>query len=173
MDYDRLKKILYQTEQATIHAGRLPTSSPSRLAIGDEEEAEHFLRACYEELEKINTFYHQQEASLQATFEHLVPLYRSLCHNEGKAPAETILPFLIHDKEEDDGEQHTLPQIASSATLTPQRRERQTSTNAVAISHRVEALFIQLSDLRDYVDLNYTGFSKIFKKHQKLEFSNL
>jgi len=35
------------------------------------------------------------------------------------------------------------------------------------VKHDLQSLYIELSMLRDYSSLNYTGFSKILKKHDK------
>ncbi|XP_037819897.1 xenotropic and polytropic retrovirus receptor 1 homolog [Lucilia sericata] len=109
---------------------------------------EEFVIECENELRKINTFYAEKLAEASRRNDVL----------------STVLDELI-------GEFRLRTRTMSRKSLhqnTIKRRLRQKKTNLMDLKNGFSELYLSLVLLQNYKMLNYTGFKKILKKHDKL-----
>ncbi|KAI8922118.1 SPX domain-containing protein [Powellomyces hirtus] len=160
-----------------------------------------FVRALDEQLDKISAFYARKEASIFGEVEAFISDVSKLESSQGvhldleigNGPGEPASSSGV------SVEEPTLPSQRStnmSSGTWPRRQNslpvarsqnrpgsgdfstqlwasRGMKLNRHRFSRRATDLFILLSELKDYVELNYTGFSKIIKKYDKVTGSKL
>jgi len=118
------------------------------------------MRLLEADLAKVNDFYLRKLAALKAIWATLMrkvrggsgPCGRWVVSARGSCAVEACpRPHAPGQVEHDQGGRH------------PHRSEAETE----ALQAEFHALYVEVNLLRDYSSLNYTGFSKILKKHDK------
>ncbi|KAI9318144.1 SPX domain-containing protein [Dichotomocladium elegans] len=173
LPYSNLKKLVYSTERDRVAHGRVSSDvergvSEYTALIGDhdmaEEENSRFVAALDQSLDKIVKFYVKKEQELYEATEELVNevAHETHMHNEQFPRRESRV----------DVESDLPPNIISQnvADMDPEQMRR---GDAAELRRRTVDLFVLLSELKSFVALNQTAFSKILKKYDKITHSNL
>ncbi|EOO00443.1 putative spx domain-containing protein [Phaeoacremonium minimum UCRPA7] len=140
--YSNLKKLIYQLEKS-VHQ-TVGTDAESRPLIQNEEPEAVFKRALDVELEKIDSFYHVKEKELTEEIDNLL-------RDVGAFENELTRSLRRFSTGYDD--------YAEQAVLF---------SSGIMLKKRIISLYVQLCELKSYVQLNRTGFRKVLKKFDKI-----
>ncbi|KAI8592881.1 SPX domain-containing protein [Geranomyces variabilis] len=179
----------------------LEPHSPLVSKLTPDEANAFFVRALDEQLEKISSFYAKKERLIADEVHSFVSDVSALEDSQGMAwdvesglhqePQASSSQVAIEEPTLPSQRQHngvpsagTWPRRQSSMPVEANRRtsgdfssrlwaSKAMKGNRTRYSKRATDLFILLSELKDYVELNYTGFSKIIKKYDKVTGSKL
>ncbi|KAI9141048.1 SPX domain-containing protein [Paraphysoderma sedebokerense] len=185
--YSNLKKLIYQLEKQNAQVEYFGGVSDIEQPAPTEEEAAQplisstsslrtsnvFMKALDHELEKIVAFYLKIEKEMFDSVESLksdiayVENYEATLghgHFSMKFPARfdgTVSPNRRNRESHDDLLSTSVPrnQDDGLSSVASQRQK---------FCRRATDLFVNLNELKDYVNLNHTGFSKILKKYDKI-----
>ncbi|KAI8320418.1 SPX-domain-containing protein [Martensiomyces pterosporus] len=166
LDYSGLKKKLYVIERDIIaknerrEATRRPGIDESSTLLGPQNLAyAAFVPLLDSELVKIENFYRRKEAEL---FTKANEIDRDLAHLDA-------LPTLVR--------RHSMNFFRKLSSIDASEGAASGGVPLTRGAHTIRDqsrnLFILLHDLRSYAQLNYTGFSKITKKYDKITHSDL
>ncbi|RIB09524.1 SPX domain-containing protein [Gigaspora rosea] len=173
--YSNLKKLVYQIERDIIVA---PTSQANDVEAIEESPLLDlksranaiFIPALDKELTKINVFYLSKEDELFkevtaliqdfAVFENLEDSLTSGSRHHRLSTSESY----ISNASSDEDDPSTPIAKRQSVLWRPSTIEEQ----RIHLKKRTIDLFVWLSELKSFVVLNRTGFSKILKKYDKI-----
>lgn len=165
MDYRGLKKLLDKVNK--LSGGRADVKSTLQLALlkqdslgGDDAE---FLNACRRQYQKVQTFYQDELERSTAALWILLPQLHSA--SPALRPSTSKENMNTRDARERHRRACSLNGSASEAKLRDGRKRAREKTSCMRAS--VE-LFRNLTHLTNFCILNYTGFVKICKKHDKI-----
>ncbi|UJR08698.1 hypothetical protein I4U23_012956 [Adineta vaga] len=148
---------------------------------------EHFFQYCEKEATKINTFFAEKLAEALRRWEtlknevgHMEQARRHVSHRSGASGAEASVNNDQHDETKSStikrrSEDHTV--MAPLTRVLPERlveKTREKQTQRVQYRKRNDLklafseFYLMLVLLQNYQTLNFTGFRKILKKHDKL-----
>ncbi|KAI8972505.1 SPX domain-containing protein [Pilobolus umbonatus] len=156
VSYNQLKKIIFQMEKDRVDL----LNSDSEKCITTNEHS--FREALDEQLLKVATFYDDMEAEF----------YQKL----------DILELMLEENPDPDG---NLSRLDSVQPIQKERKlsfESRMSTRSITVEvmerlgdlrTRLVSLYVSLSELEAYVDLNRLAIEKILKKHDKVLEANL
>ncbi|KAE9535948.1 hypothetical protein AGLY_007849 [Aphis glycines] len=139
INYEDMKEMLYKIIE---EAPSVESTDPENLHRRFIQFDEHFLQYCEKELAKINVFYSEKLAEAMRKF--------STLKNELDLLSSTAIKMKDYGKKSD-----------SNKLNLPQRKVQELK---LAFSE----FYLSLILLQNYQNLNYTGFKKILKKHDKL-----
>lgn len=188
--YSNLKKLIYSLQREKLYSSHGIDSESTPLLTNDIY-LDQFTKALDKELFKIEKFYQSQETGLLANYHELkddITEFNTSPNCEDNIPLDTT-----HSAEPgggmDDLESinshgsmslESLPiqeQLSRSSwanlfhpngeDLLDQQRLSPTDKYKLSLRKRLIAMFTQLSELKDFIQLNETGFSKICKKFDK------
>ncbi|KAJ7221819.1 SPX domain-containing protein [Mycena haematopus] len=196
--YDALKKCIYQLERTQHeHSSYRDIETNERSSLVDRgPAADNFFAPLLDrELKKICSFYEAQENELKGEVAELEELVRQ--QEEAGMSGNHYMDDADDDEEEDDDD-NGHPEIPSSPTapmgtlgklrnkLTPDfMRSSITSSvldtqnvwtsksdyaydTRLLFKRRITTLYISVTSLKSYVEVNYSGFRKILKKYDKV-----
>ncbi|ORX58851.1 SPX-domain-containing protein [Hesseltinella vesiculosa] len=194
LPYSNLKKLIYTIEKDQAHQSledieRGPSNERTALMSGQEDGADRrFTEALDKALDKIVKFYTKKEAELYQEMDRLLVDYEAL----DQQPPRPASPLTLTSTGQDDHLQVTstfprrelLPDTASYdmpanivtqnvAEIDPEQDGDHHDSGLVDLRKRTVELFVLLSELKSFVALNLTAFSKILKKFDKITNSNL
>ncbi|KAJ6221713.1 hypothetical protein RDWZM_000258 [Blomia tropicalis] len=173
ISYELMKEMLYAALEAIPNPSDQTINSQSPLEQLDqqafftdyvEEFDQQFLQFCEKELSKINTFFAEKLAEATRKFSDL------------KTELQSILPLPDRSNPiefhiiSSDG--RTTNPISNNAT--PSRKASNTANTRKTIKKisdlklAFSEFYLSLVLLQNYQELNFTGFRKILKKHDKL-----
>ncbi|SCU80240.1 LADA_0B05886g1_1 [Lachancea dasiensis] len=191
--YSQLKRLIYSLQKDKLYQSSF--SDPELVPLQDSF-TQRFVEALDKELYKIDKFYHQQESRIFNSYQEVVDdlkefqteqalndrtSRRSSVSNNSEASGGSV-PYIRHDTSFLDDEvnvntssnrpEHTGSDMTAMAPLISR------STNYLArldpiiedkinLKKRLVVAFTQLSELKSFIELNQTGFSKICKKFDK------
>ncbi|RKP39742.1 SPX domain-containing protein [Dimargaris cristalligena] len=189
--YSNLKKLLYQIEKEVFTPPSYPNGdttsppvAPRRSSVEFPEDSTLlepgarcralFVPALNIELKKIVDFYTRKEAELYRKF-HTTENYHGSAEfsaagsstHDIPASTETARNSLNGEDDDDDDESLVSPRQSMDAKAIDSDEHRE------ELANQARDLFILLSDLKSYANLNFTGFSKILKKYDKVTQSDL
>ncbi|KAI9315081.1 SPX domain-containing protein [Dichotomocladium elegans] len=168
--YDKLKKLIFQVEKERIRSA----SYQEQGCCVDEEKAdtkngnaimdsETFLYEIDRQLDKIVTFYTQKEQELLNQIDELKNSM-DVCHDN-----DSVLEHLGSSLEILDSTPRLRKTITVESRMTTASEKRRTDVDAILDTRaRIILLYISLSELESYIELNRSAFDKIFKKHDKV-----
>ncbi|KAI8374122.1 SPX domain-containing protein [Radiomyces spectabilis] len=175
--YDHLKKLIFQIEKERVESANYQGDPEKKPETTDENV---FLNELDLQLEKIFDFYTQKEYELYSSLDHIES---SLSMHNNK---HTLYPGIVeHEPLENLDSTLHLPVTAKPTILDdklPNKRrmsiESRLTTHTNEEHIRFEQLFdlrtqlislyVSLSELESYIDLNRSAFAKILKKHDKV-----
>ncbi|ORX93102.1 SPX-domain-containing protein [Basidiobolus meristosporus CBS 931.73] len=192
--YDALKKIIFQLEKERVDD---PVLTEERRLDAEAR----FLTALDMQLEKVFDFYTQQESELFLRIDelegavssdhkgHRLSLNASHPYKSAHSPLENL------ESELHDASEKTIPDTKPEMEHSKVHFRRRSSTTRISIESRLTRhttrdsqvyveqlvdlrsqlidLFVSLSELESYIELNRTAFQKILKKYDKLLDGNL
>ncbi|AMD21453.1 HER174Cp [Eremothecium sinecaudum] len=190
--YSQLKKLTYKLQKEKLYHGN-SVAEGSEVALLVENFEKPFIDALDKELRKIDKFFNSQETGILANFQEFRDDFEELqfevqmrALDAGKLNGSAV-SFTRSDVDETVEDHNDMERgsynLGSSNVLQdillPLTRDTMyTSQEAlleqqVAFKKRVAVLFTRLSELKSYIELNKTGFSKICKKFDKSLESNV
>jgi hypothetical protein len=161
MNYSQLKGIIdniCRIESRAATSASVEDEEQHLLGGTTEEAQQEFIKALDKELAKCIAFFFRKESELHGKYESV---------------------FLdVHGCE---GLLVTSPEPMSGPEIEEAKRQQriafwQRSDNDLqreTLKQKMQDLFVQLNGLFEYLELNYAGFRKIVKKHDKLTSNNL
>lgn len=194
--YSNLKKLVYLIEREQVSSAYRPSGDYERgvpsertALISDSEAAveadnSRFIAALDAALDKIAKFYGKKEKELYEATDQLLaavhdlqqqqPVHRAATaqtrspefpRRESTVQGDSDLPPAIISQNVSDTDPDLVPVIASTTTVGGELGDE--------LRKRTVDLFVLLSELKSFVALNQTAFSKILKKYDKITHSNL
>ncbi|OBZ91242.1 Low-affinity phosphate transporter PHO91 [Choanephora cucurbitarum] len=184
--YDQLKKLIFQIEKEKVEALN-NASDPEKQIDDDSHGQDKFLLQLDLQLEKVFNFYTLREAELYDRLDQLDSTLRECLPNQN----------LYHDTNNEHTKQNTPLEVLDSTidlshtkdTVKELNRkasfESRMSTHSndphhvnfveqlVDLRGQLISLYVSLSELDSYVELNRMAFEKILKKHDKVLDGNL
>ncbi|KAI8374091.1 SPX domain-containing protein [Choanephora cucurbitarum] len=190
VNYDTLKKLIFQLEKEKVEDMNT-TQDPEKASERREDGEAKFLTALDIQLEKVFDFYTQKESELYTLLDQLESEFanRNLNDHQSTVHKQTLTPL-----EDIDSTRHLAHRATSDYpeekydSITAQRRHsHQSFESRMSMDHsdhdlveqlsdmrsQLILLYISLSELESYVELNRTAFEKILKKHDKVLERNL
>ncbi|KAF7727387.1 low-affinity phosphate transporter [Apophysomyces ossiformis] len=173
--YDHLKKLIFQLEKERVEAAN---------NTGDEEKKKHivsnsnlFLNELDMQLEKVFDFYTQKELELYSRIDELENTL-SICQNDENHLASQVnsplerLDSTLHlpetqvtEKEKAIKRKMSMESRFTTHTEDPAEPDVEA---LVDLRAQIISLYVSLSELESYVELNRSAFQKILKKHDKV-----
>lgn len=148
IQYEAFKEMLYAAQDQAPSVDVTDEDTVKRYYAKFEEK---FFQNCEKELAKMNTFYSEKLAEAQRRFATLQnELLSSL---DSQREGNGIPPALRHRKK---------------AVFTLSHEERVQYRNIKDLKLAFSEFYLSLILLQNYQNLNFTGFRKILKKHDKI-----
>ncbi|KAI8371763.1 SPX domain-containing protein [Radiomyces spectabilis] len=198
--YDNLKKLIFQIEKERVENANKQHKDVEAEEVKQDDGEARFLNALDLQLEKVFDFYTQKESELYTQLDQLAATIADHVGEElegeqqgylkpypnGASALENLdstlnLPQMVSEKVpvKDPNQANALRRKLSRNSLES-RMSLQTTHSA---SHYVEQLsdlraqlirlYVSLSELESYLDLNRSAFEKILKKYDKVLEGNL
>ncbi|XP_076841478.1 xenotropic and polytropic retrovirus receptor 1a isoform X1 [Brachyhypopomus gauderio] len=146
IQYEAFKEMLYAAQDQAPSIEVTDEDAVKRYFAKFEEK---FFQTCEKELSKINTFYSEKLAEAQRRFATL----QNELQSSLDAQRETSAPGLRHRRK----------------TVFPlSNEERNKHRNIKDLKLAFSEFYLSLILLQNYQNLNFTGFRKILKKHDKI-----
>ncbi|KAL2753751.1 hypothetical protein ACRALDRAFT_1010593, partial [Sodiomyces alcalophilus JCM 7366] len=193
--YSNLKKLIYQLENTVIQPAG---DAESRPLMHDEEPEDIFTHALGIELEKIRTFYASKEKELLDEMAEVLRDAGEFVHGQDGHPADRFHTDDSDDEYDEEENtalarrrtstsrrgtianllQQSVDSIAGSSDRRSLRRpsvaiddyaeQSYFHSSTIMLKKRITNIYVQLCELRSYVQLNKTGFRKVLKKFDKI-----
>ncbi|KAI8356171.1 SPX domain-containing protein [Blakeslea trispora] len=192
VNYDTLKKLIFQLEKEKVEDMNMG-QDPEKALEKQEDGQAKFLTALDIQLEKVFDFYTQKESELYTILDQLESEFANRNFDEqhqstihkSHSPLEDIDSTRHYPEEKLD--QITSVRRHSKSSHLTRHDSRPSFESRMSMDHNDRVLVEQLSDLRSqlillyislselesYVELNRTAFEKILKKHDKVLERNL
>ena len=171
VSYDKLKAIIYDIESIAAAKWRHITKPDEEMPILSQdpdimEKEQLFENMVLHEIKRISEFYREKEDEFKeelASFAAEMQRYQADLNSSSS-------PLLLDASVNRDQRSLSIPMtdeavrshaLSSAPSLKPHLSREELVT-------RLRELYINLCSLKDFVVLNYTGFSKILKKHDKV-----
>lgn len=143
VNYGKLKHVIYDIERAQADIFRHEELKDEEIGMlwtypSVKEKEARFLNSLESELDKVNEFYEQKEAELLSQLKELIEFSDMVFQEKDGSSEQGLLNIRLRSGDRD--------------TIAKQCRE----------------LYINLCSLKEFTVLNYTAFSKILKKHDKV-----
>ncbi|CAG8484410.1 5880_t:CDS:10 [Diversispora eburnea] len=133
-----------------------------------------FIPALDKELAKINSFYCEKEKELINELENLIRDYNSFENLEDSISVQSNPIYPSRSYPSLDGRKgSTRRNNLFNFHLWDRSESFLSKDQRIRLKKRTIELFVWLSELKSFVSLNNTGFSKILKKYDKITNSNL
>ncbi|KAJ8038923.1 Xenotropic and polytropic retrovirus receptor 1-like [Holothuria leucospilota] len=156
--YEALKDLLYQATENAPQPDDYGEQQISRYFAKFEEK---FFQYCEKELSKINTFFYEKEAEAARTFAQLQDELRQV-----EAPSR---PRSMQEKLRRKSSFFFLSEFQDSE----QRETFKSNKRKIAdLKLAFTEFYLSLVLIQNYQNLNFTGFRKILKKHDKMMQNN-
>ncbi|OBZ89073.1 Low-affinity phosphate transporter PHO91 [Choanephora cucurbitarum] len=188
VNYDTLKKLIFQLEKEKVEDMNT-AQDPEKVSERREDGEAKFLTALDIQLEKVFDFYTQKESELYTLLDQLESEFanRNLNDHQSTVHKQTLTPL-----EDIDSTRHLAHRTPSDYPeekyeSVQRRHSHQSFESRMSMDHsdhilveqlsdmrsQLILLYISLSELESYVELNRTAFEKILKKHDKVLERNL
>ncbi|KAG2194422.1 hypothetical protein INT47_003133 [Mucor saturninus] len=184
VNYDSLKKLIFQIEKEhveDINAETDPEKASEHLRDGEAK----FISALDAQLEKVFDFYTHKESELYAMLDDLeaemdgngdIHNTSEFSHKENLAPLEQLDSTFQNKEYPNQKLEKIAPVRRASRSSRYSFESRMSVDNDGAflveqlsdIRSQLILLYISLSELESYVELNRTAFEKILKKYDKV-----
>lgn len=185
--YDTLKKLIFQLEKE--HVEDINNGSDPEKMVDHKEDGEaRFLNALDAQLEKVFDFYTQKETELYRMLDDIEAEVEGNHEHSRKSsftPLENLdSTFSFPNKKVPDEEKSlSVHRRASIISRSTRRGSRASMESRMSLDNREDdllvehlsdvrshliLLYISLSELDSYVELNRTAFEKILKKYDKV-----
>ncbi|KAI9487972.1 SPX domain-containing protein [Zychaea mexicana] len=195
VDYDHLKKLAYRIER--INVQQMLDRRPSMAQLHENDDDQRFIAECNKQLDKVCKFYSSKEVevfndakTLRSQFdEHhttsetptvsRVPSSNSNYENanNGLARWKTVAgPPSLSSRDNNPNRFRGLQFLRrpnSNLALNRRVTEVQEFNRYYNFRARCSSIYILLSELKSYINLNHEAFQKITKKWDKITGSNL
>ncbi|CAN6639408.1 low-affinity phosphate transporter Pho91p [Trichomonascus vanleenenianus] len=190
IDYAGLKKLIYQLEKQQLELEQRQGETESEALIETDADA-IFARAINAEVQKVDSFYAETEARLYKQLDDLLSDERGYELQRANALDDlALLNGLNHEPQRYYDDDRPRRRSSSSGEL-PQRRQRSNSEGAfsllrhstdayedisdyeITLKRRAIQIYVSLSELKSFAELNQTGFTKALKKYRKTLNSDL
>ena len=163
-----MKKLIYAIEREHLELpGRVDEEHQPLLDAQQE-----FIDMLDHELEKIVSFYTTKESQLALGVRELQEQLGQLAATPSAAPSPSIEPPVLSAQRTLSGPASPLglPAIQQQprALSEPQMDTVSSKQRKSLLSKHLIELFVELSNLKEFVSLNQTGFAKILKKYEKV-----
>ncbi|KAI8353274.1 SPX domain-containing protein [Choanephora cucurbitarum] len=180
--YDQLKKLIFQIEKEKVEA--LNNASDPEKQIDDASHGQDkFLLQLDLQLEKVFNFYTLREAELydrldqlDSTLTECLP-HQNLYHDTNNEHTKQNTPLEVLDSTIDLSHTKELNRKASFESRMSTHSNDPHHVNYVEqlvdLRGQLISLYVSLSELDSYVELNRMAFEKILKKHDKVLDGNL
>lgn len=166
VSYSSLKKIIYQIEKVEAEerakgleapkksdetVGASPAQSNDSLPLVNRNARTSaqlealFVQSLNEDVSKVTQFFLAKYAEFAGNFKQFYDEYSTLCVEE-----EAVIE-----------EGQVSEKVASDQSYEREKKKDEFRSKSIQ-------MYIDLCSLKDYLELNYTGFSKILKKHDKV-----
>ncbi|KAG1465789.1 hypothetical protein G6F56_004817 [Rhizopus delemar] len=187
VNYDTLKKLIFQLEKE--HVEDINNGSDPEKMVDHKEDGEaRFLNALDAQLEKVFDFYTQKETELYRMLDDIEAEVEGNHEHSRKSsftPLENLdSTFSFPNKKVPDEEKSlSVHRRASIISRSTRRGSRASMESRMSLDNREDdllvehlsdvrshliLLYISLSELDSYVELNRTAFEKILKKYDKV-----
>ncbi|KAI8987280.1 SPX domain-containing protein [Mycotypha africana] len=200
--YDQLKKLIFQLEKEKVDAINETVDPEKHISnLSQAKEDDRFLKQLDMQLDKVFDFYSQKESELYtqldmlvAAIEDYIPVQQQR-HHTRHAEYNTPLTHLdstinLPSNKVSNANNHTLNIFDNKSDKSSDRRmsieSRLTTLSTKDTHHHIDyveqladlrsqlvSLYVSLSELDSYVELNRMAFDKILKKHDKVLDGNL
>ncbi|KAI9317446.1 SPX domain-containing protein [Dichotomocladium elegans] len=170
--YDQLKKIIFQLEKERVEAAaHRPNDDPeiNNDTITIQGQQEVFLSALDMQLDKVVNFYMQKEEELYNQIDELQRTLGQMEHGVIGSPLEKIDSTPHIEKHSKVTRRQSL-----ESRMTSKSEKAGFDMNAMLDTRsQLILLYVSLSELESYVELNRSAFDKILKKFDKVLDGNL
>eukprot|EP00057_Strongylocentrotus_purpuratus_P032615 XP_788229.3 PREDICTED: xenotropic and polytropic retrovirus receptor 1 homolog [Strongylocentrotus purpuratus] len=151
--YEELKNMLYDAQRAAPEADVSGEAQVDRHYV---QFAEKFFQFCDKELSKINTFFSEKAAEASRNFAQLCDELRQV---DSKPSAKDLRKNSLRRRSS-----FFIPEPLDSETRVIKSHKRKIADLKLAFTE----FYLSLILLQNYQSLNFTGFRKILKKHDKM-----
>ncbi|CAF1669951.1 unnamed protein product, partial [Adineta ricciae] len=160
IDYENLKELLYEI------VNKAPTDESSLRQEYFVQADQEFLQCCERESIKINTFFAQKLAQSLLQFDNLKNELEYLEENDRHDHLFfTNRLFLRTFSTNENNSNHT-SKYSQLRSIRKLKKHRSMKLNDLKLA--LSEFYLMLILLKNYQSLNYNGFCKILKKHDKL-----
>ncbi|KAI7867974.1 SPX domain-containing protein [Spinellus fusiger] len=177
--YDHLKKLIFQAEKERVDVANHPQDPEvmsSTASVGESA----FLRELDIQLAKVSDFYCEKESELYASIDRIdvaLKVYGS--HDHAHTFPGANHSHHLNALEKLDSTMAQSYTVEDEKVSTPKRRmslesrmsdgEHESNLEElVDIRNHLISLYVSLSELESYIELNKSAFQKILKKHDKV-----
>ncbi|KAI9023053.1 SPX domain-containing protein [Phycomyces nitens] len=193
--YDHLKKLIFQFEKERVNKANLSKDpeNASNQSIEDqkEEQESQFIIELDKQLEKVSDFYSSQESDLYSLVDQLAdavsntveaqPLEHHDLPNSVDNPLENLDTTFAHEKPRistrpsyhNDSLSRKMSRMSFESRLTVRSNQTQSVERMVDLRTQIIMVYVSLSELESYIELNRIAFQKILKKYDKVLEANL
>nr|XP_054769588.1 xenotropic and polytropic retrovirus receptor 1 homolog [Lytechinus pictus] len=151
--YEELKNMLYDAQRAAPEADISGEAQVDRHFVQFEEK---YFQFCEKELSKINTFFSEKAAEASRNFAQLCDELRQV---DSKPSAKDLRRASLRRRSS-----FFIPEQLDSETRVIKSHKRKITDLKLAFTE----FYLSLILLQNYQELNFTGFRKILKKHDKM-----
>ncbi|KAG2227767.1 hypothetical protein INT45_002005 [Circinella minor] len=190
LPYSNLKKLVYSTERDRVTAygahrpsldyERGPSERTALISDSDSVERENsrFIEALDQSLDKIVKFYMKKEQELYKASDDLLNdldkyQYEGVNGNDEHDDEHLHASPNFPRRESRTFDDDLPPNIISQNVTETDPQILSASHDTTELRKRTIDLFVLLSELKSFIALNQTAFSKILKKYDKITHSNL
>ncbi|OAD77349.1 hypothetical protein PHYBLDRAFT_176930 [Phycomyces blakesleeanus NRRL 1555(-)] len=199
--YDHLKKLIFQFEKERVNRANLSRDSENAANQTSEEQKEEqesqFIIELDKQLQKVSDFYSSQESDLYSTVDQLavevsntaepsdsphVPQAHTEFPNTVEGPLESLDSSFGHEKSRfptgrtsihNDSLSRKMSRMSFESRLTVRSNQTQSVERLVDLRTQIIMVYVSLSELESYIELNRIAFQKILKKYDKVLEGNL
>ncbi|KAI9029003.1 SPX domain-containing protein [Phycomyces nitens] len=183
--YDHLKKLIFQEEKERVEASN-NVQDPEKAHTELESRESVFLHELDMQLEKVFDFYTQKEYELYSSIDQIEAtlLANGHLHNPDTPTVRHVQPNALETLDSTYNANPKAPHEHDRAHIGKRKmsfESRMTTDGEAEINvealvdlrSQLISLYVSLSELESYIDLNRSAFEKILKKHDKVLESDL